>query len=146
MVIIHAYSEDQQHGGFAQPLCMPASDATTLAPDGRLAGSFFHGAYTQASWFWRFMVRDERPLSPEDVVFRLTGRPTEWIGLADRGALPEDARAEVAVFDPGAFAVRGTVFEPNLLAEGIRHVLVNGVPTLRNGELTGERAGMGLRR
>ena len=52
----------------------------------------------------------------------------------------------MAVFDPQAFAERGTVFEPNLLAAGMRHVLVNGVPTLANGELTGERAGMVLRR
>ena len=44
------------------------------------------------------------------------------------------------------FAERGTVFEPNLLADGMRHVLVNGVPTLRDGELTGERAGIALRR
>lgn len=55
------------------------------------------------------------------------------------------ARADVAVFDPRAFAERGTVYEPNQLAEGMRRVLVNGVPTLRDGELTGERAGMVLR-
>ena len=52
MVIIHAYSEDQQREAFAHRLCVPGSDATTLAPDGRLAESFFHGAYTWASWFW----------------------------------------------------------------------------------------------
>jgi N-acyl-D-amino-acid deacylase len=73
-------------------------------------------------------------------------QPAERIGLSDRGVLREGARADVAVFDPGAFAERGTVFEPNLLADGMRHVLVNGAPTLRDGELTGERAGMVLRR
>jgi N-acyl-D-aspartate/D-glutamate deacylase len=146
MVMIHAYSEDQQREAFVHELCVPGSDATTLAPTGKLAGSFFHGAYTWASWFWRFMVRDERLLSPEDAVLRLTGRPAERIGLSDRGILREGARADVAIFDPRGFVERGTVFEPNLLAEGMRHVLVNGVPTLRDGELTGERAGMVLRR
>jgi len=63
MVIIHAYSEDQQREAFAHRLCMHGSDATTLAPNGKLAQSFFHGAYTWASWFWRFMVRDERLLT-----------------------------------------------------------------------------------
>jgi N-acyl-D-aspartate/D-glutamate deacylase len=92
------------------------------------------------------MVRDERLLSPEDAVHRLTGQPAERIGLSDRGVLREGARADVAVFDSDAFAERGTVFEPNLLAEGMRHVLVNGVPTLRDGELTGERGGLVLRR
>jgi N-acyl-D-amino-acid deacylase len=146
MVIIHAYSEDQQREAFAHKLCMPGSDATTLAPDGKLADSFFHGAYTWASWFWRFMVREERLLSPEDAVHRLTGQPAERIGLFDRGVLREGARADVAVFDPHGFSERGTVFEPNLLAEGMRHVLVNGVPALQDGELTGDRAGMVLRR
>ncbi len=92
------------------------------------------------------MVRDEQLLTPEDAVHRLTGQPAERIGLTDRGVLREGARADVAVFDRATFAERGTIFEPNLLADGMRHVLVNGVPTLRDGELTGERAGIALRR
>jgi N-acyl-D-amino-acid deacylase len=146
MVIIHAYSEEQQREAFAHPLCVPGSDATTLAPDGRLAHAFFHGAYTWAAWFWRFMVRDERLLTPEDAIHRLTGQPAERIGLSDRGILREGARADVVVFDPARFGERGTVYEPNLLAEGMRHVLVNGVPTLSDGALTGDRAGMVVRR
>jgi N-acyl-D-aspartate/D-glutamate deacylase len=146
MVIIHAYSEEQQREAFAHRLCVPGSDATTLAPDGELAASFFHGAYTWASWFWRFTVRDERLLTPAEAVHRLTGQPAERIGLSDRGVLRHGARADVAVFDPAAFAERGTVYEPNMLAAGMRHVLVNGVPTLRDGVLTGERAGLVLRR
>jgi N-acyl-D-amino-acid deacylase len=145
MVIIHAYSEEQQREAFSHPLCVPGSDATTLAPDGRLAHSFFHGAYTWASWFWRFMVRDEQLLSPEDAIHRLTGQPAERIGLGDRGVLRQGARADVVAFDPARFADRGTVFEPNLLAEGMRHVVVNGVPTLRDGQLTGARGGTVVR-
>ena len=53
MVIIHAYTPDQQALMFSHPLCMPGSDATTMAPDGPLAGRVFHGAYTWAAWFWR---------------------------------------------------------------------------------------------
>jgi N-acyl-D-amino-acid deacylase len=145
MVIIHAYSERQQCEAFAHPLCVPGSDATTLAPDGPLAASSFHGAYTWAAWFWRFTVVERRLLSPEDAVHRLTGRPAERIGLPDRGVLRPGARADVAVFDPAGFGERGTVFEPNRLAAGMRHVLVNGVPALRDGRLTGERAGEVLR-
>lgn len=146
MVVIHAYSEEQQREAFAHPLCVPGSDATTLAPDGPLAGSSFHGAYTWAAWFWRFMVRDERLLSPAEAVHRLTAAPAGRIGLADRGVLRPGARADVAVFDPDAFADRGTTFEPNRLAEGMRHVLVNGVPALRDGRPTGSRNGEVLRR
>jgi N-acyl-D-aspartate/D-glutamate deacylase len=146
MVVIHAYSEEQQREAFAHPLCMPGSDATTLAPDGPLSSSFFHGAYTWASWFWRFMVRDEQLLSPEAAVHRLTGLPAERIGLSDRGVLREGAKADLVVFDPASFAERATIFEPNILPSGMRHVFVNGVETLRDGVLTGGRGGEVLRR
>ena len=75
MVIIHAYTEDEQREAFAHPLCVPGSDATTLAPDGPLADSWFHGAYTWASWFYRFMVRDEKLLTPAQAVHKLTAQP-----------------------------------------------------------------------
>jgi N-acyl-D-amino-acid deacylase len=146
MVVIHAYSEDQQREAFAHPLCCPGSDATTLAPDGPLASSFFHGAYTWAAWFWRFMVRDEKLLTPEEAVHRLTAQPADRIGLSDRGVLREGARADSAIFDPTAFGERGTIYEPSLVAEGMQHVLVNGVPTLREGDPTDNRVGIALRR
>lgn len=146
MVIMNAYTEEQQREAFSHPLCVPGSDATTLAPDGPLADAFFHGAYTWAAWFWRFMVRDERLLGPEEAVHRLTGAPAARIGLDDRGVLRPGSRADVVVFDPAALADRGTTFEPNRLAVGMRHVLVNGVHTLRDGQLTGERGGEVLRR
>jgi N-acyl-D-amino-acid deacylase len=146
MVIIHAYTEDEQREAFAHPLCVPGSDATTLAPDGPLAGTWFHGAYTWASWFYRFMVRDEQLLSPAQAVHKLTAQPAARIGLFDRGVLHAGARADVTVFDGARFAERGTTFEPNQLATGVTHVFVNGVHTLRDGVLTGERGGRVLRR
>ncbi len=146
MVIIHAYTEEEQREAFAHPLCVPGSDATTLAPDGPLAGSAFHGAYTWAAWFYRFMVRDEKLLTPAEAVHKLTGQPAARIGLRDRGVLREGARADVAVFDPLRFEERGTTFEPNRLAAGMVHVFVNGVHTLRDGRPTGARGGEVLRR
>jgi N-acyl-D-amino-acid deacylase len=146
MVIIHAYTEEQQREAFAHPLCVPGSDATTLAPDGRLAHSFFHGAYTWAAWYWRFAVRDAGFLSPAEAVHRLTGQPAERLGLRDRGLLRPGLAADVVVFDPETFAERGTTFEPNRLAAGVRDVWVNGVATLRDGRPTGERGGRVLRR
>jgi N-acyl-D-amino-acid deacylase len=53
---------------------------------------------------------------------------------------------DVVVFDPETFAERGTTFEPNRLAAGVRDVWVNGVATLRDGRPTGERGGRVLRR
>ncbi|HEY4349174.1 MAG TPA: amidohydrolase family protein [Gaiellaceae bacterium] len=141
MVIIHAYTEQEQREAFAHPLCVPGSDATTMAPDGPLAETWFHGAYTWASWFYRFMVRDERLLTPAQAIHKLTGQPAGRLNLSNRGTLAPGAAADIAIFDGERFAERGTTFEPNQLADGMVHVVVNGVHTLRDGELTGDRAG-----
>ena len=91
MVIIHAYTEEQQREAFAHPLCVPGSDATTLAPDGPLAGQVFHGAYTWAAWYFRFCVQEEKVLSLPEAVHRLTGRRRS--GRARRPRRPPARRA-----------------------------------------------------
>ena len=146
MVINHCHTEAQQRETFQHPLCMPGSDATTLAPDGPLAGSSLHGAYTWAAWFYRFAVRQERLLTPTEAVRRLTGVPAERLGLDRSRRAAAGAAADVVVFDSDTLTERGTTYEPNQLATGVRHVVVNGAVTLRDGELTGERAGQVLRR
>jgi N-acyl-D-amino-acid deacylase len=146
MVIIHCNTEEQQKECFSHPLCMPGSDATTMAPDGPLAGSVFHGAYSWAAWYWRFMVRQTRTLTPEDAIHRLTGLPARTLGLSDRGEIRVGARADLAAFDGEFFGERATTFEPNQLAVGMRHVVVNGRVALRDGALTGERPGEVIRR
>jgi N-acyl-D-amino-acid deacylase len=146
MVINHCHTETQQQETFPHPLCMPGSDATTLAPDGPLSSSVFHGAYTWAAWFFRYLVRQQRLLTAAEAVRRLTSVPAGRLGLRDRGVLRVGAAADVVVFDPQELAERGTTFAPNQLAAGVRHVLVNGVLTLRDGVLTGARAGEVLRR
>jgi len=146
MVIMHVYTPDQQALMFSHPLCMPGSDATTLAPDGPLANSVFHGAYTWASWYFHFMVQERKVMAPAQAVQRLTQMPARRLGLSDRGQIAEGYRADVAVFDAGKFQATATTFEPNQLARGMRHVVVNGVHTLRDGSLTGSRGGQVIRR
>jgi N-acyl-D-aspartate/D-glutamate deacylase len=154
MVIIHAYSDQQQREAFAHPLCVPGSDATTLAPDGPLADSFFHGAYTWAAWFYRFMVREAKLLTPAEAVRKLTAQPAARIGLSDRGVLRVGAAADVVVFDPATVASGPLETRFDLPAgagrlyaeaEGIEHVLVNGTEIVTGGELTGSRPGTLLR-
>lgn len=145
MVILLCYTPDQQAQFFSHPDCIPASDATTLAPDGPLSRAMFHGAYTWAAWFYRFMVRERRLLSTEEAVHRMTGLPAQVLGLTKRGRLRPGMAADIAVFDPTTFSERGTVFEPNALAAGVNHLFVNGVATLRDGQPTGNRAGRVVR-
>ena len=145
MVILHSYSEDLLRLTYRHDACMVGSDATTLAPDGMLAGSTFHGAYTWAAWFYRRMARETGTFTPEEAVRKLAGLPAARLGLADRGLIREGARADLAIFDPDTFGEAGTTFEPNSVARGMRHVVVNGIVTLRDGRLTGERGGEVLR-
>lgn len=145
MVIINCHDEQQQREAFTHPLSMPGSDATTLAPDGPLAHSVFHGAYTWASWFHRYFATETRLLSTEEVVHRLTGAPAQRLGLLDRGVLRPGAFADLAIFDPDRFGERATTFEPNIVAEGMDTVVVNGVVTLAGGRPTGDRGGRALR-
>ena len=138
---------DQHRTAFRHPLSMPASDATTMAPDGPLAGKTFHGAYTWASYFYNFSVNQEGVLdtgrSSPPVV---RSSPAQRLGLPNRGVLKQGAFADIAVFDPTGFREKATRFEPNVLAEGMVHVLVNGKPVLRAGSLSGTRTGRVLRR
>ena len=146
MIIAHSYREQDLRRAFEHPACMIGSDATALAPDGPLAASTFHGAYTWAAWFFRHFVRDTQTLSAEEAVRRLTSLPAGRLNLKDRGLIQPNAWADLAIFDPLTFGERGTTFEPNQTAGGMVHVLVNGVVTVENGELTGKHGGRVLRR
>ena len=84
-------------------------------------------------------------MTAEEAVRRLTSLPAARFGIKDRGILRKGAWADIAVFDEVRFGERGTIFEPNRLAEGMMHVLVNGAVTLQDGKLTGERNGQIIR-
>lgn len=146
LCLAESYTEDQLRAAYEHPACMVASDATALCTDGPLAVSIFHGAYTWVSWFYRRFVREERTFTREEAIRKLTSQPAERLGLADRGVLATGKWADVAVFDPERFAERGTLTNPNQLAQGMVHVLVNGEVELENGSFTVRRAGRVLTR
>lgn len=146
MCICHSYEEEELRRTFRHPLCTVGSDATALAVDGPLAGKEFLGAFTWAAWFYRRMVRETGDLTVEEAINKLAAAPADRLGLSDRGRIRKHARADLAVFDPLTFGERGTLEEPNQLAEGMSHVVVNGVVALQDGTPTGNRGGRVLRR
>ena len=75
----------------------------------------------------------------------LATRTAERFALADRGRLAPGFAADIAVFDPTGVRDRATYQEPTRLAEGVEHVVVNGVPVLAGGRPTGARPGRALR-
>jgi N-acyl-D-amino-acid deacylase len=91
-------------------------------------------------------ARDERLVSIEEAVRRMTSLPADNLRLVDRGEIRRGAYADVAVFDLSRVEDLATYAAPKVYATGMRHVLVNGVPALRDGAPTGLLAGRALRR
>lgn len=87
-----------------------------------------------------------RAFTWEDAAVHLAARTAERFGLGGRGILRSGAIADIAIVDPARTMDAATYDDPRALATGIDDVFVNGVHVLRGGELTGARAGRGLRR
>ncbi len=117
-----------------RPWVMTGSDASTGHP--RAYGSF-------ARKYSEYVVR-RRVLTLRQFIERSTSLTADTFGLTDRGRLRSGAFADIVLFDPRQYAERATYEQPTLLASGVRAVLVNGVPAVEEGRLTGAAAGRGL--
>jgi N-acyl-D-amino-acid deacylase len=122
------------------------SDAASLAAEGVFLKSNPHPrAYGNFARLLGKYVREEQATSLADAIRRLTLMPATQLGLRRRGALRPGYHADVVVFDPATVIDRATYAEPHQYAEGVRHVFVNGVQVLRDGEHTGAMPGRVVR-
>jgi N-acyl-D-amino-acid deacylase len=90
-------------------------------------------------------VRDEKLVSVEEAVRRMTAFPAAVLGLRDRGRLKAGYYADAVVFDPAAIQDHATYVKPHQYATGVSEVVVNGVLALENGEPTDARPGRFVR-
>ena len=91
-------------------------------------------------------VRETKALTWEEAIRKMTALPATTIGLVDRGYLAPGMAADVTLFDPLTVIDHATYDDAGQLSDGIRHVLINGRFALRDGIVTGERAGRVLSR
>jgi N-acyl-D-amino-acid deacylase len=145
-MIGHGMGEENTAMILAHPLGMLCSDGGAYAPYGPLStGSPHPRGYGSFPRLLGHYVRDTGALTLESAIHKVTQMPAEKLRIADRGVLREGACADVVVFDPTTVADRATFDDPHQYPEGIEHVVVNGVLTLRDAEHTGDLGGRGVK-
>ena len=91
-------------------------------------------------------VREQKILTVQEAIRKMTALPAATIGMVDRGYLAPGMAADITVFDPEKVIDRATYENPAALSEGVQHVFVNGAPALRDGKVTGVQGGRVLAR
>jgi N-acyl-D-amino-acid deacylase len=135
-------SEDNVRLLMRHPLVTVGSDGDALAPYGVLSRSMPHPRYygTFPRVLGRY-VREEKVLSLEEAVEKMTSISAERFGLRDRGVIEERAWADLVLFNAETVADKATYNDSHQYPEGIPYVIVNGVVVIDQGEHTGALPG-----
>ncbi|MCA1658941.1 MAG: D-aminoacylase [Verrucomicrobiaceae bacterium] len=129
----------------AKPWVSFGSDEASQAPEGAFLKSNPHPrAYGNFARLLGRYVREEKIISLEEAVKRMTSLPATNLGLDKRGFVQEGMFADVVVFDPKTIADRATFEKPHQYAVGMKHVFVNGKQVFKDGEHTGAKPGRAL--
>jgi N-acyl-D-amino-acid deacylase len=145
-VVTAIMDEDDVRAALKHPLVGVGTDSGAKAEDGKLAESKSH----PRAWgsFPRILgryVRDEKLLTLEDAIRKMTSKAATRVHLNDRGVLRPGLAADVTVFDPATIRDVATFDDPTHYSVGVKHVLVNGRRVVADGRITQERPGKVLR-
>ena len=129
-----------------QPWVSIDNDSSGTSPEGILGQEHPHPrAYGTFPRIFRKYVREDKALTLEDAIRKMTALPAQRLRLTDRGVLKRGMCADLVVFDPATIRDVATFDNPNQLSEGMEYVLVNGVPVIDQGKMTGALPGKVLR-
>jgi N-acyl-D-amino-acid deacylase len=144
-VVTFTMSEDNIAKELRQPWVSLGSDASSMATEGAFLESSTHPrAYGNFARLLGKYVREEKVITLQEAVRRLSGLPASNLGLDHRGLIKRDYFADIVVFDPKTIADKATYEKPHQYAVGMRYVIVNGISVLRDGEHTGAKPGRAL--
>lgn len=145
-VIYFVMSEDNVRKGTTLPYMSFGSDGGSMAPEGLFLNQSTHPrAYGNFARVFAKYVREEKSLTLEEAIRKMTSLPASNLKLRDRGRLEQGYYADVVVFDPATIQDHATFKEPHQLSTGVKHVFVNGVLTVADEEHTGAKAGRVVR-
>jgi len=129
-----------------QPWVAIDNDSSGTSPEGILGQEHPHPrAYGTFPRILRKYVREDKALTLEDAIRKMSALPSQRLRLTDRGVLKAGMWADVVIFDPTTVRDLATFDNPNQLSEGMEYVLVNGTPVIDHGKMTGALPGKVLR-
>jgi N-acyl-D-amino-acid deacylase len=142
ITLLECLSEENVKKAIAHPLSIIASDGAGYDLGHKDTGELVHprcfGTFPRVLGKY---VREEKLLTLEEAVKKMTSLPAKKLGLVGRGVLQKNFEADIVVFDPLRIAGKATTEDPYQYAEGVSEVIVNGQLVLDKGKMTGEMAG-----
>ncbi len=139
-------SEENVKKQIKLPYMSFGSDAESSAPEGVFLESSTHPrAYGNVARLLGKYVRDEKLISLEEAIYKLTALPANNLKIKKRGALKTGYFADLAIFNPETIQDHATFEKPMQYATGMQHVFVNGKQVLKDGEHTGALPGKVVR-
>ena len=137
-------SEDDVSTVMKHSLASIGSDGRAISPKaGGRPHPRFYGTFPRVLGKY---VREEKLLTLEEAVRKMTALPAAAFGIQDRGILREGLAADITIFDPDKIIDKATYENPHQYPEGISYVIVNGEVVVEKGKHTGKRSGRVLRR
>jgi len=145
-VVTAIMDENDVRAALKHPLVGVGTDSGAKAEDGKLAESKSHPrAWGSFPRILGHYVRDEKLLTLEEAIRKMTSKAATRVHLGDRGVLRPGLAADITVFDPATIRDVATFDDPTHYSVGVRHVLVNGRRVVADGKITEERPGRVLR-
>ncbi|MEA2329395.1 MAG: N-acyl-D-amino-acid deacylase, partial [Thermoanaerobaculia bacterium] len=145
IAIFFGLSEDDLKLAMKQPWVAVGSDSGAVVGPMRQFGAHPR-AYGTFPRILGHYVRDGHLFTLEEAVRKMTSLAASRAKFADRGSLRPGMRADVVVFNPATIRDVSTYEDPHHFSEGISNVIVNGVPVLQDGKMTGRLGGRVLRK
>lgn len=138
-------SEENVKKQMQQPWVAFGSDAASMATEGDFLKSSTHPrAYGNFARLLGKYVRDEKVITLQEAIRRLSSLPATNLGLDKRGFIKPGMYADVVVFDPATISDHATFEKPHQYSTGMKHVFINGVQVIKDGVHTNAKPGRAL--